>query len=160
MNIQDQWDVKFLDVVRQSELKRGATREQLLFPDSEEVEELMDDYGYEAVLEREHDDELEDILGEELMELIERSVFSAEHPRQQLISFINGLGFHLLDWIVLLETEFGVSSTKFTGEATKKMEKRLSHFPYIDRETSIFDVTFGEAIELLERVTDGAVRIR
>ncbi|GAA3321988.1 hypothetical protein GCM10020331_040080 [Ectobacillus funiculus] len=39
----------FLDVVRQSELKRGATREQLLFPDSEEVEELMDDYGYEAV---------------------------------------------------------------------------------------------------------------
>ena len=32
-----------------------------------EVEELVDDYGYEELVEREHDDELAEILGEELL---------------------------------------------------------------------------------------------
>ncbi len=33
------------------------------FADSEEVEELVDDYGYEEIIDREHDDELAHILG-------------------------------------------------------------------------------------------------
>lgn len=160
MNIQEQWETSFLEVVRQSALKRGATLEQLLFEDSEEVEELMDDYGYEAILEREHDDELEALLGEELLQVMENTVLEAKHPRAELISFINGLGFHLLDWVALLEEEFGISSERFTSEVTKKMEKRLRHFPYIDDDKTVFDLTFGEAMELLERITDGAVSIR
>ena len=39
----------------------------MLCQDSEEVEELVDDYGYEELVEREHDDELAEILGEELL---------------------------------------------------------------------------------------------
>ena len=58
---------ELLEVVQNSEFKKEALLSQLLFADSEEVEELVDDYGYEEIIDREHDDELADILGEELL---------------------------------------------------------------------------------------------
>ena len=58
---------ELLEVVQNSEFKKEALLSQLLCQDSEEVEELVDDYGYEELVEREHDDELAEILGEELL---------------------------------------------------------------------------------------------
>ena len=58
---------ELLEVVQNSEFKKEALLSQLLFADSEEVEELVDDYGYEEIIDREHDDELAHILGEELL---------------------------------------------------------------------------------------------
>ena len=58
---------ELLEVVQNSEFKKEALLSQLLCQDSEEVEELVDDYGYEELVEREHDDELAEILGELLV---------------------------------------------------------------------------------------------
>ena len=83
---------------------------------------------------------------------MERHVFLSSQPEEKLISFVNGLGFHVLDWIVLLETEFGIDSAHFTSDAVKMLEKRFRQFPYIEDKT-IFDMTFGEAIDVLESIT-------
>ena len=58
----------------------------------------------------------------------------------------------MLDWIVLLETEFGIDSANFTSDAVKLLEKRFRQFPYIEDKT-IFDMTFGESMDVLESVT-------
>lgn len=58
----------------------------------------------------------------------------------------------MLDWIVLLETEFGIDSANFTSDAVKMLEKRFRQFPYIEEKT-IFDMTFEEAMDVLESVT-------
>lgn len=152
MKLENGWETSFLEVVQKSEFKRDALLSQLLFADSEEVEELTDDYGYEEIIEREHDDELAEILGEELFSEMERYVFLSSQPEEKLISFVNGLGFHVLDWIVLLETEFGVDGANFTSDAVKMLEKRFRQFPYIEDKT-IFDMTFGEAMDVLESIT-------
>ena len=83
---------------------------------------------------------------------MERQVFLSSNPEEKLISFVNGLGFHVLDWIVLLETEFGIDSANFTSDAVKVLEKRFRQFPYIEDKT-IFDMTFGESMDVLESVT-------
>ena len=83
---------------------------------------------------------------------MERHVFLSSQPEEKLISFVNGLGFHVLDWIVLLETEFGIDSAHFTSDAVKMLEKRFRQFPYIEDKT-IFNVTFGEAMDVLESIT-------
>ena len=57
----------------------------------------------------------------------------------------------MLDWIVLLETEFGIDSANFTSDAVKLLEKRFRQFPYIEDKT-IF-MTFGESMDVLESVT-------
>ncbi|WP_028399196.1 hypothetical protein [Ectobacillus panaciterrae] len=150
----------FLTIVQQSEFKKGASLAQLMCFESEEAEELVDDYGYEAILAREHDDELEDILGEELFNELEYRVFAEGSSRDKLISFVNGLGFHLLDWIVILETECGIPNEAFTPDVTKKMERRLPHFPYLDEEKTIFDLTVRETAELLQQVTDGQAHMK
>ena len=80
---------------------------------------------------------------------MERQVFLSSNPEEKLISFVNGLGFHVLDWIVLLETEFGIDSANFTSDAVKVLEKRFRQFPYIEDKT-IFDMTFGESMDVLE----------
>lgn len=67
MKLENGWETSFLEVVQNSEFKKEALLSQLLCQDSEEVEELVDDYGYEELVEREHDDELAEILGEELL---------------------------------------------------------------------------------------------
>ncbi|QQA24568.1 hypothetical protein I6G76_29590, partial (plasmid) [Bacillus cereus] len=46
-------ETSFLEVVQKSEFKKDAQLSQLLFADSEEVEELVDDYGYEEIIDRE-----------------------------------------------------------------------------------------------------------
>ena len=125
---------ELLEVVQNSEFKKEALLSQLLCQDSEEVEELVDDYGYEELVEREHDDELAEILGEELFSEMERQVFLSSNPEEKLISFVNGLGFHVLD-CVLLETEFGIDSANFTSDAVKLLEKRFRQFPYIEDKT-------------------------
>ncbi|EEL04421.1 hypothetical protein bcere0014_39780 [Bacillus cereus BDRD-ST196] len=152
MKLENGWETSFLEVVQNSEFKKDAILSQLLFADSEEVEELVDDYGYEEIIEREHDDELAGILGEEIFSELERNVFLSPQPEEKLISFVNGLGFHVLDWIVLLETEFGIDSANFTSDAVKMLEKRFRQFPYIEEKT-IFDMTFEEAMDVLESVT-------
>ncbi len=73
----------FLEVVQNSEFKKDAQLNQLLFADSEEVEELVDDYGYEEIIDREHDDELAHILGEELFSEMERHVFLSSQPEEK-----------------------------------------------------------------------------
>lgn len=83
---------------------------------------------------------------------MERQVFLSSNPEEKLIAFVNGLGFHVLDWIVLLETEFGIDSANFTSDAVKVLEKRFRQFPYIEDNT-IFDMTFGESMDVLESVT-------
>lgn len=133
-------------------IQKGALRSQLLCVDGEEVEELADDYGYDEIVNREHDEELAEILGEELFSEMERHVFLSSQPEEKLISFVNGLGFHILDWIVLLETEFGIDSAIFTSDVVKMIEKRFRQFPYIEDKT-IFDMTIGEAMDALESVT-------
>lgn len=152
MKLENGWETSFLEVVQNSEFKKEAVLSQLLCGDSEEVEELVDDYGYEEIIEREHDDELAEVLGEELFGEMERHVFLSSQPEEKLISFVNGLGFHVLDWIVLLETEFGIDSVHFTSDAVKMLEKRFRQFPYIEDKT-IFDMTFGEAMDVLESIT-------
>lgn len=152
MKLENGWETSFLEVVQNSEFKKEAVLSQLLCEDSEEVEELVDDYGYEEIIEREHDDELAEVLGEELFDEMERHVFLSSQPEEKLISFVNGLGFHVLDWIVLLETEFGIDSVHFTSDAVKMLEKRFRQFPYIEDKT-IFDMTFGEAMDVLESIT-------
>ncbi|AUB65334.1 hypothetical protein CN449_19985 [Bacillus thuringiensis] len=152
MKLENGWETSFLEVVQNSEFKKEALLSQLLCQDSEEVEELVDDYGYEELVEREHDDELAEILGEELFSEMERQVFLSSNPEEKLIAFVNGLGFHVLDWIVLLETEFGIDSATFTSDAVKVLEKRFRQFPYIENNT-IFDMTFGESMDVLESVT-------
>lgn len=152
MKLENGWETSFLEVVQNSEFKKEALLSQLLCQDSEEVEELVDDYGYEELVEREHDDELAEILGEELFSEMERQVFLSSNPEEKLISFVNGLGFHVLDWIVLLETEFGIDSANFTSDTVKVLEKRFRQFPYIEDKT-IFDMTFGESMDVLESVT-------
>ncbi|MFJ8527879.1 hypothetical protein [Bacillus sp. NPDC094106] len=152
MKLEQGWETSFLEVVQKSEFKKGALRSQLLCMDGEEVEELADDYGYDEIVNREHDEELAEILGEELFAEMERHVFLSSQPEEKLISFVNGLGFHILDWIVLLETEFGIDSAAFTSDSVKILEKRFRQFPYIEDET-IFDMTIGEAMDLLESVT-------
>ncbi|MFX3624900.1 MAG: hypothetical protein ACE3JP_12905 [Ectobacillus sp.] len=159
MQLQDVWNTNFLTVVRQSELKKGAILSQLLFFEREEVEELIDDYGYEEILERKHDEELKEILGEELFQELERRI-DGGNSREQLIAFVNGLGFHILDWIMLLEAEFSISGEAFAGEAIKKLEKRLPHFPYVEEGKVIFEYTMEETVRLLNKLTDGAVDIR
>ncbi|AJH73380.1 hypothetical protein DJ86_644 [Bacillus cereus ATCC 4342] len=138
MKLENGWETSFLEVVQNSEFKKEALLSQLLFADSEEVEELVDDYGYEEIIDREHDDELADILGEELFSEMERHVFLSSQPEEKLISFVNGLGFHVLDWIVLLETEFGIDSAHFTSDAVKMLEKRFRQFPYIEDKTIFY----------------------
>ncbi|KFM98496.1 hypothetical protein D0U04_09255 [Bacillus clarus] len=152
MQLENGWETSFLEVVQNSEFKKDALRSQLLCMDGEEVEELVDDYGYEEIVEREHDDELAEILGEELFAEMERYVFLSSQPEEKLISFVNGLGFHVLDWIVLLETEFGIDSAVFTSDMVKTLEKRFRQFPHIEEKT-IFDMTVGEAMDVLESVT-------
>lgn len=73
MKLENGWETSFLEVVQKSEFKKDAQLSQLLFADSEEVEELVDDYGYEEIIDREHDEELADILGEELFSEIGRA---------------------------------------------------------------------------------------
>lgn len=121
--------------------------------DGEEVEELVDDYGYEEIINREHDEEVAEILGDELFSEMERHVFLSAQSEEKLISFLNGLGFHVLDWIVLLETEFGIDSALFTSDAVKMLEKRLRQFPYVEENKTIFDMTVDEAMDLLENIT-------
>lgn len=152
MKLEQGWETSFLTVVQQSEFKKEALRSQLLCMDGEEVEELVDDYGYEEIVGREHDEEIAEILGEELFSEMERRVFLSSQPEEKLISFLNGLGFHILDWIVLLETEFGIDSAAFTSDAVKMLEKRFRQFPYIEDKT-VFDMTIGEAMDILESVT-------
>ncbi|PEE41815.1 hypothetical protein [Bacillus pseudomycoides] len=152
MNLEQGWETSFLEVIQKSEFKKGALRSQLLCMDGEEVEEIVDDYGYEEIVNREHDEELAEILGEELFGEMERYVFLSSQPEEKLISFVNGLGFHILDWIVLLETEFGIDSAVFSSDAVKVLEKRFRQFPYIEDKT-IFDMTIGEAMDVLESVT-------
>ncbi|MBO1579119.1 MULTISPECIES: hypothetical protein [Bacillus] len=152
MKLEQGWETSFLEVVQKSEFKKDALRSQLLCMDGEEVEELVDDYGYEEIVNREHDEELAEILGEELFGEMERYVFLSAQPEEKLISFVNGLGFHILDWIVLLETEFGIDSAVFSSDAVKMLEKRFKQFPYIEDKT-IFDMTIGEAMDVLESVT-------
>ncbi|PFE05579.1 hypothetical protein COE15_04655 [Bacillus cereus] len=152
MKLERGWETNFLEVVQTSAFKKGALRSQLLCVDGEEVEELADDYGYDEIVNREHDEELAEILGEELFSEMERHVFLSSQPEEKLISFVNGLGFHILDWIVLLETEFGIDSAIFTSDAVKMIEKRFRQFPYIEDKT-IFDMTIGEAMNALESVT-------
>ncbi|MBO1626544.1 hypothetical protein [Bacillus arachidis] len=152
MKLERGWETNFLEVVQTSAFKKGALRSQLLCVDGEEVEELADDYGYDEIVNREHDEELAEILGEELFSEMERHVFLSSQPEEKLISFVNGLGFHILDWIVLLETEFGIDSAIFTSDAVKMIEKRFRQFPYIEDKT-IFDMTIGEAMDALESVT-------
>lgn len=153
MNLEQGWQTSFLEVVQQSAFKKGALLSQLLFQDGEEVEELVDDYGYEEIVNREHDEELEDILGEDLFYDLERHVLSTSNPEEKLISFMNGLGFHVLDWIVLLETEFDVDSALFSSDVVKQLEKRFRIFPYIEEDKSIFNMTLEAAMDLLEEVT-------
>ncbi|MGG0187058.1 hypothetical protein [Bacillus rhizoplanae] len=153
MQLEQGWKTNFLTVVQQSEYKKGALLAQLLFEDGEEVEELVDDYGYEEIINREHDDELEEILGEELFYELERNVFVSSQSKEKFISFINGLGFHLLDCIVLLESEFHVDSAMFSSDAVKKMEKRFHKFPYVEGDQTIFDMTLEEVVELLENAS-------
>lgn len=152
MKLERGWETNFLEVVQTSAFKKGALRSQLLCVDGEEVEELADDYGYDEIVNREHDEELAEILGEELFSEMERHVFLSSQSEEKLISFVNGLGFHILDWIVLLETEFGIDSAIFTSDAVKMIEKRFRQFPYIEDKT-IFDMTIGEAMNALESVT-------
>ena len=152
MNLEQGWETSFLEVIQKSEFKKGALRSQLLCMNGEEVEEIVDDYGYEEIVNREHDEELAEILGEELFGEMERYVFLSSQPEKKLISFVNGLGFHILDWIVLLETEFGIDSAVFSSDAVKMLEKRFRQFPYIEDKT-IFDMTIGEAMDALEIVT-------
>ncbi|WP_459499443.1 hypothetical protein [Bacillus sp. C1] len=152
MKLEQGWETSFLEVVQKSEFKKGALRSQLLCLDGEEVEELVDDYGYEEIVEREHDEELAGILGEELFSEMEHYVFLSSQPEEKLISFVNGLGFHILDWIVLLETEFDIESAVFTSDAVKMLEKRFRQFPYVEDKT-VFDMTIGEAMDALESVT-------
>ena len=59
---------------------------------------------------------------------MERYVFLSSQQEEKLISFVNGLGFHVLDWIVLLETEFGIDSANFTSDAVKMLENVLDNF--------------------------------
>ncbi|MFD3447738.1 hypothetical protein ACFDTO_24420 [Microbacteriaceae bacterium 4G12] len=152
-------EANFLTVVQQSGFKRDASISQLLFTSSEDVEELVDDYGYEEILSRDQDEELVNILGEELFEEMQQYVFSSSNPQDQLITFMNGLGFHVLDLIVILETEFHINSQKFTPDVIKKLEKRLPHFPYIEGEKTIFSLTVAEVFELLHQVTDGVITL-
>ncbi|WP_369902620.1 hypothetical protein [Bacillus manliponensis] len=158
MKLEQGWQTSFLEVVQQSEFKKGASLQQLLFQDGEEVEELVDDYGYEEIVNREHDEELEDILGEDLFYTLERHVLSASNSEGKLISFLDGLGFHVLDWIVLLETEFDVKSALFSSEVVKQIEKRFRMFPYVEGDKTIFHMTLEEVIHLLESVTGLAVK--
>ncbi|MDM5156449.1 hypothetical protein QUF88_22320 [Bacillus sp. DX1.1] len=153
MKLEQGWQTSFLTVVQQSEFKKDALRSQLLFMDGEEVEELVDDYGYEEIINREHDEEVAEILGDELFSEMERHVFLSAQSEEKLISFLNGLGFHVLDWIVLLETEFGIDSALFTSDAVKMLEKRLRQFPYVEENKTIFDMTVDEAMDLLENIT-------
>lgn len=158
MRLEQGWKTNFLTVVQQSEYKKDATLAQLLFEDGEEVEELVDDYGYEEIINREHDEELAEILGEELYYELERNVFLSTRPKEKFISFINGLGFQLLDYIVLLESEFRVDSAMFSSDTIKKMEKRFSKFPYVEGGQTIFELTLEEAIELVENVTGLSIK--
>ncbi|MDM5189961.1 hypothetical protein QUF99_22320 [Bacillus sp. DX4.1] len=153
MKLEQGWQTSFLTVVQQSEFKKDALRSQLLFMDGEEIEELVDDYGYEEIINREHDEEVAEILGDELFSEMERHVFLSAQSEEKLISFLNGLGFHVLDWIVLLETEFGIDSALFTSDAVKMLEKRLRQFPYVEENKTIFDMTVDEAMDLLENIT-------
>ena len=84
MKLENGWETSFLEVVQNSEFKKEALLSQLLCQDSEEVEELVDDYGYEELVEREHDDELAEILGEELFSEMERQVFLSSNPEENL----------------------------------------------------------------------------
>ena len=143
---------ELLEVVQNSEFKKEALLSQLLCQDSEEVEELVDDYGYEELVEREHDDELAEILGEELFSEMERQVFLSSNPEEKLISFVNGLGFHVLDWIVLLETEFGIDSANFYIRCCEGVRKAFQTVS-IHRGQDNFDMTFGESMDVLESVT-------
>jgi hypothetical protein len=156
MKLQNGWETSFLQIVQQSDFKRDASLSQLMFEEGEEVEELIDDYGFDEILAREHDEELREIMGDELFEKMEAYVF-ASSSREKLITFINGLGFHVLDCIVLLESAFNISSELFTKEAIKKVEKRLPQFPYVQDERTIFDLSIQEVADLLKSVTDGEV---
>lgn len=84
MKLENGWETSFLEVVQNSEFKKDAILSQLLFADGEEVEELVDDYGYEEIIEREHDDELAEVLGEELFDEMERHVFLSSKPEKNL----------------------------------------------------------------------------
>lgn len=90
MKLENGWETSFLEVVQNSEFKKDAILSQLLFADSEEVEELVDDYGYEEIIEREHDDELAGILGEEL---------SVSRAKRILISTARRKTYFIRKWI-------------------------------------------------------------
>ncbi|MDH2888769.1 hypothetical protein ACRS6Y_10690 [Bacillus cytotoxicus] len=152
MKLQEGWNTSFLEVVQKSAFKKDASRSQLLCVDGEEIEELVDDYGYDEIVSHEHDEEIADVLGEQLFGEMERYVFLTSQPKEKLITFINGLGFHVLDWIVLLETEFGIDSSLFTSDIVKMLEKRFKEFPYME-DKAIFDMTIREAMDVLESVT-------
>ncbi|UOY94002.1 hypothetical protein MUG87_07805 [Ectobacillus sp. JY-23] len=146
----------FLTVVQESDFKKQASKEQLLCEAREEIEELVDDYGYEEILSGEHDDELCELLGEELFQQWLDSLRGSSDMRQQAIAFINGLGFEILDLIVILETECSISSDIFTSEIIKKMEKQLYEFPMLG-DMSIFDLTMEEVDAHLLRITNGKI---
>lgn len=142
----------FLEVIQQSESKRNASFDQLLSTAREDVEDLADDASYEAMIAGEYDDELENLLGESLFHDLQNRLLEATDKREVLIQFIDGLGFHILDWIVVLETECGVRADAFSTETIKILEKRLPHFPYVNQATTIFDVTVKEVNELLKNI--------
>ncbi|MBO9129658.1 hypothetical protein [Bacillus sp. 165] len=158
MNLQHGWETSFLQIVQQSEFKQGASRTQLLFGEGEEVEEIVDDYDFDEILTREYDEELREVMGNQLFAEMETYVFAAP-SREKLITFINGLGFHFLDCIVVFETMFNIESEYFTKDIIKKVEKRLRDFPYVQNETTIFDLTLGEVADVLNRVTDGELNL-
>ncbi|WP_416827219.1 hypothetical protein [Ectobacillus polymachus] len=146
-------NLSFLNVVQQSQLKKNASLEQLLCLLKEDVEELADEVGYEAMIEREYDEELEELLGESLFLELQNRLLVAKDGREEFITFIDGLGFHLLDWAIVLETECGVHADFFTSEILKKIEKRFPRFPYVNQTTTIFDLTIKEVNELLIQTT-------
>ena len=125
---------ELLEVVQNSEFKKEALLSQLLCQDSEEVEELVDDYGYEELVEREHDDELAEILGEELL-VRWNAKYSYLQIQKKTYFIRQWIRFSCARFIVLLETEFGIDSANFTSDAVKLLEKRFRQFPYIEDKT-------------------------
>ncbi|WP_379966301.1 hypothetical protein [Ectobacillus sp. sgz5001026] len=147
----------FLEVIQQSESKRNASFNQLLSTAREDVEELADEASYEAMIAGEYDDELENLLGESLFHDLQNRLLEETNKREALIQFIDGLGFHILDWIVVLETECGVRADAFTTETIKALEKHFPYFPYVNETTTIFEKTVQEVNELLKHIAGESI---
>ena len=78
--------------------------------------------------------------------------YSYLHSQKKTYFIRKWIRFSCVRLIVLLETEFGIDSAHFTSDAVKMLEKRFRQFPYIEDKT-IFDMTFGEAMDVLESIT-------